>query len=176
MKAVEVINRLIEGYNTRNSDEIDTFMENFSNENDSQMIGIGATVPGEYEWFTGKNEIKEIVISDWTNWGKVHFDLESLRLTERKETAWFSICATLEQVEMNEETWLFFLSQMKDLLDDKTMKAADRMFEASHFGIRRVREKNLGVGHPYKMIVTGNLVFEDAKWKVHSLHWSMPVE
>ena len=30
------------------------------------MIGIGATVPGEYEWFTGKEEIRLTV----KRWGK----------------------------------------------------------------------------------------------------------
>ncbi|MCH4888954.1 hypothetical protein EZV73_15275 [Acidaminobacter sp. JC074] len=175
MNSRDVIERLVEGYKERPLNKIDDFMSIFSDHEMTQMIGIGATEPGKYEWFTGKEAIKEIVVSDWTYWGKVHFKMETLRLLEHGQAASFSLCAELEQVEMTEETWGFFLSQMKELLDKKEMTAADRMFEASHYGIRRVREKNLGVGHAFDMVVTGHLIKEDS-WKIQMLHWSMPVE
>ncbi len=76
---------------------------------------------------------------------------------------------------MSEETWDFFADQMKTFLEDKSMSAHDRMFEAAHVGIRRVRERNLGVGHPFKMVITGTLIQEE-RWRFHTLHWSMPVE
>jgi len=164
-----------EGYKKRNSDEIDQFMELFCDDSEAQMIGIGATEPGKYEWFTGKKEIQEIILSDWQYWGDVQFDIENIRISEKNDVAWFSLCATLEQIESSEETWGFFEKQMKELLEDKTKNAHDRMFEAAHFGVRRVRERNLGVGHKWKMVITGVLVKEDI-WKFHALHWSMPVD
>lgn len=170
-----VFDALVDGYTRSPKDEIDDFMDLISDKADVQMIGIGATKPGAYEWFTGKEEIKEIIISDWTFWGDVHFDLSSLRVSEMNDVAWFSLCATLAQTEMSEETWAFFAGQMKEILEDESMSAHDRMFEAAHKGIRRVREKNLGVGHPFEMVITGTLVKED-KWRFHMLHWSMPVE
>ena len=176
MKSIEAINYLVESYKVRDMDSIDDFMNYISDDKMAQMIGIGATVPDAYEWFTGKEAIKEIILSDWANWGNVHFDMSTLRLTERTDSAWFTLCATLEQVEMSEETWEFFLSMMKEMLDKKEQKAADRMFEAAHFGMRRVREKNLGEGYPFQMVVTGHMILEDNMWKFHTLHWSMPVE
>lgn len=165
----------VKGYQGRDASSIDSFMELFSDCKDTQMIGIGATKPGEYEWFTGKDEIKEIILSDWQYWGAVHFDMEDIRITERNDTAWFSLCAELEQLEPNEDAWNFYNNQMMELLDDQSKSAHDRMFEAAHFAIRRIREKNLGVGYRFKMVITGVLVLEES-WKFHSLHWSMPVD
>jgi hypothetical protein len=175
-KIIKPFRILEQSYEKRNKADIESFMTYFSNESDAQMIGIGAIEPGEYEWFTGKDEIKEIILSDWKYWGNVHFDIDNIRLTTRDNVAWFSLCAQLEQIESSEETWEFFASQMMNLLKKEDAKAADRIFEAAHYGIRRVREKNLGKGHLYDMVITGTLVYEDALWKFHTLHWSMPVD
>jgi hypothetical protein len=165
----------VKGYRDRDVSSIDSFMDLFSDNDDIQMIGIGATKPGEYEWFTGKEEIREIILSDWQLWGAVHFDMKNIRISERNDTAWFSLCAELEQLEPDEDAWKFYLTQMKKLLDDQSVSSHDRMFEAAHFGLRRVREKNLGVGYRFKMVITGVLVKEEL-WKFHTLHWSMPVD
>ena len=177
MKAeiLKTFNLFVKGYRDRDASSIDSFMGLFSDCDDIQMIGIGATKPGEYEWFTGKDEIRNIILSDWQYWGAVHFDMENIRINENNGTAWFSLCAELEQLEPNEEAWEFYLSQMKKLLDDQSIPTYDRMFEAAHFGVRRIREKNLGAGYRFKMVITGVLVVEGS-WKFHTLHWSMPVD
>ena len=172
----KTLDKFIELYILKDTNRIDEMMELFSNKEDIQMIGIGATKPGAYEWFTGKEEIKEIILSDWNNWGKVVFDKETLRITEHNDTAWFSICSKLEQTELNEETWNFFKNTMKEMLDKDDKNAHDKMFEATHYGLRRVREKNLGVGHMYDMVITGVLIRENNEFKFHTLHWSMPVD
>ncbi len=172
---LEVFKTFQEGYKKRNLDNINEFMNIFSEADDSQMIGIGATEPGEYEWFTGKNEIREIIISDWKFWGNVNLNMDSLRLTAKSNTAWFSICAQIEQIKQKEEALDFFADKMKAFLENKSLSAHDRMFEAAHYGIRRVREENLGAGHMWKAVITGVLVKENT-WKFHTLHWSMPVD
>ena len=164
-----------DGYMQKDLKQIDKFMNLFSDDDDAQMIGIGATVPGEYEWFTGKSEITKIIISDWTYWGNVNFDINKIRLTQKGDTAWFSLCAQLEQVKQQEDTMTFFADKMKELLEDNNISAHDRIFEAAHYGIRRVREENLGAGHMWKMVITGVLVKEKT-WRFHTLHWSMPVD
>jgi len=164
-----------QGYNNRDAETIDEFMRLFSDAPDSQMLGIGASEPSAYEWFTGKDEIKEIILSDWQYWGNVNFDIANIRITQMGGVAWFSLCASLEQLEVNEEAWAFYAKQMKELLEDKNSKAPDAIFEAAHLGIRRVRERNLGAGYQLKMVITGVLVKEET-WKFHTLHWSMPVD
>ena len=174
-KIMKTFKAFEEGYAKRNVDEIDSFMNLFSDQEDVQMLGIGATEPGAYEWFSGREEIKEIILSDWTYWGKVNFYFDLLQITEKNGVAWFTLPATLEQLEVNEESWEFYASQMKELLEDERLSAHDRMFEAAHFGVRRVREKNLGSGHEFKMVISGVLLEEDI-WRFHTLHWSMPVD
>lgn len=172
---IETFKKFQEGYKKRDANDIEKFMELFSSDSDVQMIGIGATEPGEYEWFTGIEEIKEIIISDWNYWGEVHFDIENIRISEKNNIAWFSLCASLEQLETKEETWKFYVNQMKEFLEDEIKKAPDKIFEAAHFGVRRVRERNLGAGYQWEMVITGVLVKEEI-WKFHTLHWSMPVD
>ncbi len=163
------------GYDKRDANEIESFMELFCDDDEVQMLGISASEPGAIEWFTGKDEIKEIILSDWKYWGDVHFDIENIRISEKNDVAWFTLCATLEQIEVNEASWQFYADQMREIIEDSDMTAHDRMFEAAHFGIRRVREKNLGVGYRFPMVITGVLLKQDI-WKFHSLHWSMPVD
>lgn len=174
----EILNtfeKFAQGYEKRHIEDIDNFMTLFCDDEDTQMIGIGATVPEKYEWFTGKREIKEIILSDWNFWGNVEFDIKNIRLTIKGDTAWFSLCAKLEQIEQSDETLSFFAENMKQMLEDKNMSAHDKMFEAAHFGMRRVRECNLGAGHMWSMVITGVLVKTD-DWQFHTLHWSMPVD
>lgn len=172
---INTIEKFIQGYIKKDTNEIEEFIKLFSDQANVEMIGIGATTPGNYEWFIGLEQIKDIILSDWQNWGNVVFDKDTLVITEKDNTAWFRICAKLEQIDSSPETWDFFLSQMKDLLDKEGVKAEDKMFNATHYGIRRLYERNLGKGHMWSMVVTGVLVKEDI-WKFHTLHWSMPVE
>ncbi len=172
---LKVFRRFEHGYMNRQADSIDEFMTLFSDEKDSEMIGIGATKPGAYEWFTGKSEIREIILSDWKFWGAVNFNLDNIRIKEKNGVAWFSLCTTLEQLEVNEDSWTFYEKQMKDLFNDTSMSSHDKMFEATHYGMRRIREKNLGVGYKFDMVITGVLVLDET-WKFHTLHWSMPVD
>jgi rubrerythrin len=174
-EVMKTFERFNEGYQKRNSDELDTFMEIFIDAEDTEMMGISATKPGAFEWFTGTGEIREIIESDWKYWGDVEFDLKNMRVHHHQDVAWFSLSASMKQIAGDEETWEFYLDKMKELLDEKGSKAHDRIFEAAHFGIRRVRERNLGAGYRYPMVVTGTLIKQDI-WKIHSLHWSMPVD
>ena len=109
---LETFYKLESGYKNRDEETIDEFMDIISDSEDVQMIGIGATEPEAYEWFTGKEQIKEIILSDWEFWGDVHFDIPNMRISEKDGVAWFSLCAELEQVEMKEDSWKFYLEQM----------------------------------------------------------------
>lgn len=172
---LSLFNEFYKGYKEKNLELLDNFMNLFSDEEDIQMIGIGATEPDAYEWFTGKAEIKEIIQSDWSYWGNVFLDIDNIRISNKGDVAWFSLCGKLEQIESSEGTWQFFLEQMKELLEKKDELSHDKMFEATHYGMRRIRERNLGIGHEWNLVITGTIVKENG-WKFHTLHWSMPVD
>lgn len=168
------IMKFIKYYIKKDTNNIDKMMELFSSRPDIQMIGIGATKPGEYKWFIGKDEIRDIILSDWEHWGEVHFDFNSLRYTDNETSAWFSVCAKLKQIEPSETSLHFFSNKMKELLESDE-HPHHKMFEATHYGMRRIRELKLGPGYEWPMVITGTLIKED-ELKIHTLHWSMPVD
>lgn len=171
----KTLQEFYDGYQKRDIENVDKFMELFSLSEDIEMLGISATEPGAYEWFKGREDIEEIIVSDWTYWGDVDFTVENAHIVLNGNTAWFTTYGELKQNSDNSDSMPFFKKQMLELLDsDKS--DADQMFEAVHFGIRRLLEKNRGVGAAYKLVITGVLVLEDEKWRLQMLHWSMPVD
>jgi hypothetical protein len=48
--------------------------------------------------------------------------------------------------------------------------------EATHFGMRRLRERHKGEGHSWPFVLTAVLVRSDDGWRFHTIHWSMPVD
>ena len=172
MKHKEVVIKLIEAYKKRDISNIDTFMELFTE--NVELIGIGATKPNAYEWHTGIKEVREIIISDFTHWGEVAFDKDTLRINDYGETASFRICATLKQVENSTEVWDFFKSQMLERLNDDN-KTSDQLFNAMYYAMQRMYENHLGTGYKWPLVITGNIVTIEGKKQISLLHWSMPV-
>ena len=47
--------------------------------------------------------------------------------------------------------------------------------EATYFGLSRLREPNLGVGHEWPLVITAVLVETGSQWRFSTIRWSMPV-
>lgn len=175
-----VLQKLAAAYVVRDASRVDAFMEECIN-SEPELIGIGASARGGYEWFEGRDAVREIILSDWTHWGGVTIDVEGARLTVRGDVAWFSTSGSLAQdegltPEKRDEVLEFFLGMMKERLEDTKQKPFDRLADATHFGMRRLYERLQGSGHTWPFVLTGTLVLEDGAWRFHTLHWSMPVE
>jgi len=165
-----------DGYTTRDMENLDNFMQLFVQNEESEMLGIGAAVRGGFEWFQGTTAIREIIESDWTHWGAVVFDVEGAKITVHNDVAWLSTAGTLEQTDTFESALPFYLKQMQELLEDEKQSPAGKMMEATHYGMRRLRERQLGVGHKWSLVLTAVLLKTDHGWQFHTLHWSMPVD
>ena len=74
--------------------------------------------------------IKEIVESDWVNWGDVRIETEKAHINIHENTAWVSTYGSLVQVGTNEDSALFFNDMMKKMLEDESIDVKTRMFEA----------------------------------------------
>jgi hypothetical protein len=48
--------------------------------------------------------------------------------------------------------------------------------EATHFGLRRLRERSLGIGHSWPFTFVAVSIKSDGAWRFHTIHWSMPVD
>jgi hypothetical protein len=172
----QVLQRFQDGYTARDLAKLDEFMALFHRSDDIELIGIGASVRGGNEWFQGIDAIREIVESDWVYWGDVFIDVDGAKITVHGDVAWLSTSGTLTQTDTFTKALPLYLNQMKELLEDETSDPDARMMEATHFGLRRLRERQKGVGFAWPFVLTAVLVRTHNAWCFHTIHWSMPVD
>ena len=165
-----------DGYTTRDKSKLDEYMELFAPTDEIELIGVGASERGANEWFNGRAAIREIIESDWTYWGAVEIDVNGARITLSGETAWFSTTGTLTSGDEYEKAFPFYLEQMRDLLMDEKKSYDDRLTDATHFGVNRLRDRMRGKGAKWPFVITAVLVKADGKWGFHTIHWSFPAE
>jgi hypothetical protein len=174
----QVLQRFQDGYITRDVKNLDAFMELFVPGDEAELIGIGAAVRNQNEWFQGAARIREIVESDWTYWGDVRLDVGGAKVTVNGETGWLSTTGAILQTDhiRTDEVMGFHIKQMKEFLENESLSPKERLDEATHFGVRRWREREKAAGYSWPFTFTAVLVKRDGKWMFHTIHWSMPVD
>jgi hypothetical protein len=172
----QVLQRFQDGYTVRDLSKLDEFVALFHQSDDVELIGIGASVRGGNEWFQGVEAVREIIESDWAYWGDVVIDVDGAKITVHDDVAWLSTSGTLAQTDTFDKALPFYLDQMKELLEDESSDPDARMMEATHFGLRRLREKQKGIGFAWPFVLTAVLVKTENGWRFHTIHWSMPVD
>ena len=171
-----VLERFQELYDARDVSRLDEFMELVSASGSAELIGIGAAVRGGPEWFESHEAIREIIKSDWEYWGNVKLDVQGARVESCGDVAWLSTTGKLIQTQSFDKALPFYLDSMKKLMEDEESSDDDKLIEATHFGMRRIRERHLGLGHAWPFTFTAVLVLENGKWRFRMIHWSMPVD
>jgi len=171
-----MLQRFQDGYTARDLTTVDEFMDLFVSSNDVELIGIGASIRGGNEWFQGSEKIREIVESDWTYWGDVKLDVEGAKISTLGDVAWLSTSGGLVQAKTFDEALGFYIDQMKELLDDDDVDIHHRLMDATHFGMRRLWERQKGIGYSWPFVFTAVLIRIEGDWRFHSRHWSMPVD
>jgi hypothetical protein len=177
VKAREALRRFQAGYTARDLSKLDDFMRLFSPRDEVELIGIGASQRGGNEWFEGLASIREIIESDWTYWGDVTLDVEGARISLQGDVAWLSTTGTLTQTKAFDQALPQYLDQMSQLVSNPDLSPDERLLEATHFGVRRLRERLKGEGHQWPFTITAVLVRSPSgEWLFHTLHWAMPVD
>lgn len=171
-----ILQKFQDGYTIRDKSKLDEFMTLFARTDEIEMIGVGASERGGNEWFNGHRAIREIIEGDWTYWGAVNIDVDGARVIVSGDTAWFSTTGTLLSGDEYENAYPFYLEQMRDLLMDEKKPLDDRLMDATHFGVRRLRDRMRGKGAKWPFVITAVLVNMDGKWGFHTIHWSFPAE
>ena len=171
-----VLQQFQNGYKERNIEKLDEFVSLFVQHEDSELIGIGAFERGGIEWFEGVDKIREIIQSDWEYWGDVVIDVEGAKISVKGDVAWMTTTGTLEQTDTFDKALPQYLDQMKMIIEDKDKDADEKLLEASHFGVRRLRERLKGKGYRWPFVISAILVREGKQWRFHMIHWSMPVD
>jgi len=165
-----------DGYTNRDIEKLDAFISLFDQSDDVELIGIGAFERGGIEWFEGIEKIREIIQSDWEYWGDVQIDVNGAKISVKGDVAWVTTTGTLEQTDTFDKALPIYLEQMQKILEDDAKNADERLVEASHFGVRRLRERLKGAGYLWPFIISAILINSGAGWRFHTIHWSMPVD
>ena len=165
-----------DGYKERDLDHLDEFMALFTQTSEVELIGIGAFERGGVEWFEGLDKVREIIQSDWEYWGDVQIDVAGAKISINGNVAWLTTTGTLAQTDTFDKAMPFYFNQMKEIIESEDKEADERLMEATHFGMRRLRERLKGVGHKWPFVISAVLLKEDGKWRFHTIHWSMPVD
>jgi hypothetical protein len=170
------LQRFQDGYIVRDLSSLDEFMGLFEQNSETELIGIGASVRGGNEWFQGSEQIREIIASDWQYWGDVRIDVEGAKISVLDRVAWLTTSGELVQTDTFDQALIFYLEQMKELIEKENLDLDERLVEATHFGMRRLRERQKGKGYGWPFVLSAVLVNREAAWRFHTIHWSMPVD
>ena len=165
-----------DGYAARDIARRDEFMQLFVQDDSIEMIGIGASKRAENEWFEGVDRVREIVESDWKYWGNVKFDVEGAKITIQSDVAWLSTTGTVTQTETFDKAIQLHLEDMKAIFDKEELSVDEKLIEATHYGMRRLRERSKGLGYSWPFTFTAILIKDGKGWRFHTLHWAMPVD
>ena len=164
------------GYITRAASKLDEFMQLFIQDEGIEMIGVGAARRLANEWFEGLDRIREIVENDWLYWGDVRFEVEGAKITVRGDVAWLSTTGTVTQTQAFDKAIEFHLNDMKAIFDQEGLSVDEKLMEATHYGMRRLRERAKGPGYSWPFTFTAVLLKDGNEWRFHTIHWSMPVD
>lgn len=175
-QVLEVLQQFQDGYKRRDLSQIDNFMELFHTSDDIELIGIGASVRGGNEWFQGQAAVRDIISGDWEYWGNVILDVSDAKISINGDIAWLSTTGSIEQTSTHDKALKYYLEQMTELLANENEDEDSRLLEATHFGMRRLRERLKGRGHQWPFVFTAVLIYTRNNWRFHTIHWSMPVD
>src|SRR5512139_3099584 len=171
-----VLQRFQDGYTARDVTKLDEFMKLFAPDEDIELIGVGAAKRAATEWFIGPAAIRDIVEGDWTYWGNVQLDVAGAQIHVRGEVAWLSTTGAVVQSQEFDKALPQYLQQMKALLENAELDADTQLVEATHFGMRRLRERSKRLGYAWPFTFVAVLIKSNGAWRFHTIHWSMPVD
>jgi hypothetical protein len=171
-----VLQRFQNGYLARDVTRLDEFMTLFAPNEDIELIGVGAAKRAANEWFVGQPAIRDIVEGDWTYWGNVVLDVTGAQIHVRDEVAWLSTTGAVVQTQAFDKALPQYLQQMKEILENEDFDPDTQLMEATHFGMRRLRERSKGPGQAWPFTLVAVLIKSTGAWRFHTIHWSMPVD
>ncbi len=171
-----VVQRFQAGYTARDVAKLDEFMTLFAPDEDIELIGVGAAKRAANEWFIGQAAIRDIVEGDWTYWGNVELDVAGAQIHVCGKVAWLSTTGAVVQTQAFDKALPQYLQQMKEILENEDFDPDTQLVEATHFGMRRLRERSKGLGHSWPFTFVAVLIKSQEAWRFHTIHWSMPVD
>ncbi|WP_105617293.1 nuclear transport factor 2 family protein [Vallitalea okinawensis] len=168
----EVLKKFQEGYTNRNTDTLDSYMDDIF-VNDDSMITVGTS---RSEWCFGVHDLKNLVESDWKYWGDLVVNFEKAKINSKGSVSWFLADCTINWEDDDYNEWCNDL--VADYFEDNGRfinykpKSKLAMLNLQMAFIQQSKE-HLGCNMPIRL--SGGLIKRENQWLIHKLHFSAPM-
>lgn len=162
-----LLHKFQEGYNKRDVSIIDDYLDLFTG--DDQMITIGTDAE---EFFEGKEELKEIIESDWTYWGDFKINVEGAVIVADETSAYFSTKAMLHKTHSIEVMKESSVSLMQSKLEDETLSTEMKLLSTLKMLLAFNHEIAQGEHYYSPMRFTGYLLKRNNEWRFQHIQYS----
>lgn len=160
-----------DGYTGRDTSQVDSFMELFSDE--AEVIGTNGIKPGMDEWYMDRASARELVEGDWRGWGDLRLDLDSMSIHSRGDVGWIAATATVTQM-IGAENYASYLEFVRKLLDDSNLSAEQKLLYILRGGTNTVYELRRGEKFVWALRFTAVVLREADGWKFAQMNFSFP--
>lgn len=160
-----------EGYIQRDANQVEAFMELFTEE--AEVIGTNGVRPGRDEWYMDRASARELVAGDWEGWGDLRLDLDAVSIHSRGDVGWIAAPATVTQI-IGEENYQSYLSFVKQYLDRPDLSAEQKLLFILRGGTNTVYELRRGEKFVWALRFTAVVVQEEDGWKFAQMNFSFP--
>jgi hypothetical protein len=169
-----VLQQFQDGYTHRAADTLDTFMELFTPDADTEVIGTGATGLSDDEWCIGSASIRELIDGDWKYWGDVRIDVENARIHALGDVAWLATNATVNMHIDTESEFKNTMDYYLKIIQEKPWSAQEKMYYMQR-GIASITyQMFLGEDFVWPLRFTALLIRRDGRWLFHQMQFSFP--
>jgi len=179
----ETLKKFQDGYDRRDTSQVEEFRELFLPEDDLEVIGTGAIEPGDDEWCLGPEAASALVENDWEGWGDLVLDVADARIHVLGDVAWLATTGTVTMDLDPTETVRDYLSYLQEVAGDEGMAPQARLIEILRGATNTLFEVERGKVYTWPIRFTavlvrrpgsgnGNLAPAGEKWLFHQIQFS----
>jgi hypothetical protein len=169
-----VLQQFQDGYTQRDPQKVDAFMQLFTPDADTEVIGTGAVLIQDGEWCIGSTLIRDLVESDWKYWGDLRIDVDHARIHALGDVAWLAANATVSMHLETEPEIKDTLDYFMKIIQEKDWSAQEKMYYIQRGTASVTYQMFLGENFVWPLRFTALLVRRDARWLFHQMQFSFP--
>src|SRR5512142_1389590 len=154
----DTLQRFQEGYEHRETSQLDNFRALFVPEDDLEIIGTGAIETGDDEWCLGLDAACDLIENDWEGWGDLALDVADARIHVQGDVAWLATTGMITMDLDPTQTIQDYLSYMQEVAGDESLAPQARLVEILRGGTSTLYEADRGKQYTWPLRFTAVLV------------------
>lgn len=171
----EVLAKFQSGYVSRDTDQLDAFMQLFVEEGRFEVIGTDAYIKGVSEWSLTSESLRRMIRSDWESWGDLRLDFDGAEISIRGEVAWLAAAGTVSRTIPPEKSYQNFLGYMRWLTENELeVPAKEKILDVLRGGITTLVNSDKGESYIWPLRLTAVLVKDGGRWRFAQMTFSFP--